>query len=445
MEQDLERGAREVVSILQAAGHKALYAGGCVRDRLRGVPPADYDIATSARPELLQKLFPKTVAVGVQFGVVCVLHRGSQYQVATFRSDGAYLDGRHPQEVSYGGPEEDAMRRDFTVNGMFFDPVAGEVIDWVGGREDLERGIIRAIGDPSVRFAEDRLRLLRAIRFAAVLGFEIDPSTWDALAASHREIRDVSAERIREELVKIFLSPARVKGFDLLDASGLLEVILPEVAVLKGCDQPPQFHPEGDVFVHTRLMLGLLTGPVSIPLVFSVLFHDIGKPPTRTFDEAEGRIRFSGHDRVGAEMTERVMVRLRFSRAEIDATVAMVANHMVFKDVTRMRVAKLRRFLARPTIEDEMILHKVDCESSHGSVENYDFLLAKRAEFASEPLIPKPLINGREMIGLGWKPGPGIGAILESVQNLQLEGALATKEEALAWVKENHVPGGPDR
>jgi poly(A) polymerase len=336
--------------------------------------------------------------------------------------------------VKFSSPEQDAARRDFTVNGMFFDPLRGEVIDFVNGRADLDAKILRAIGDPAARFREDRLRLLRAVRFAATLGFEIEEKTWAAVCEAAPEVTVVSAERIREELTRIFLSPQRVRGFDLLDASGLLAAVLPEVAALHGCEQPPQFHPEGDVFIHTRRMLELLPEKVSLPLVFSVLFHDVGKPPTFCYHADEDRIRFSGHDRVGAEMTLAIMERLRFSRAEIDATVEAVAQHMVFKDVQKMRVAKLKRFMARPHFDDELMLHKVDCASSHGALDNYDFLLAKREEFASEPLIPPPLVKGRDLIALGWKPGPRLGEVLDAVANLQLEGALHTREEALDWV-----------
>jgi len=344
------------------------------------------------------------------------------------------LDGRRPSEVHFSSPEEDARRRDFTINGMFFDPAKNEVIDFVGGRDDLKAKLIRAIGDPAQRFAEDRLRILRAIRFAAVLRFEIEPATWNAVVASASSINEISAERIREELVRIFLSPNRARGWDLLEASGLMATILPEVEAMKGCEQPPQFHPEGDVFKHTRIMLELLPQEASLPLVFSVLFHDIGKPPTSIVDE-EGRIRFNGHDRIGAEMTEAIMERLRFSRAEIEATVEAVRQHMVFKDVPRMRVAKLKRFMARPTFEDELELHRVDCESSHRMMENYDFLQRKKEEFANEPIIPPPLVRGDDLIAMGLKPGPKFGEILEAVETQQLEGALRDREEALAWVK----------
>jgi poly(A) polymerase len=442
-ENQMQTTARDLARRLREAGHVAYFAGGCVRDLLRGEVPKDFDIATDARPEAVQKMFARTYAVGAHFGVIVVLENGFQFEVATFRSDGAYLDGRHPTEVHFATAKEDAARRDFTINGMFFDPEKDEVIDFVSGRADLEARVIRAIGDPAQRFAEDRLRMLRAIRFATVLGFEIEPATWDAVVAQASSISEISAERIREELVRIFLSPRRVRGWDLLDASGLMKIILPEVFSMKGCEQPPQFHPEGDVFKHTRIMLELLPDDASLPLVFSVLFHDIGKPATSVVDEA-GRIRFNGHDRLGAEMTEAVMERLRFSRAEIDATVEAVRQHMVFKDVPNMRVAKLKRFMARPTFADELELHRVDCASSHGMMDNYEFLLKKKEEFANEPIIPPPLLTGDDLIAMGMKPGPQFGEILEAVETRQLEGALTNREEALEWVKNFLTADGAD-
>lgn len=438
---EMEPIARLVVERLQRSGFTAYYAGGCVRDALRGQTPKDYDIATDAHPDQVQKLFRRTIAVGAHFGVICVLEGGFQFEVASFRADGVYLDGRRPEGVTFTTPRGDAERRDFTVNGMFLDPIADETIDFVGGRADLAAGVLRAIGDPAARFGEDKLRLLRAVRFAAGLGFEVEPATWDAVRAQANGIGAVSAERIRDELVKIFLAPTRVSGFDLLDASGLMRMVLPELDACKGCEQPPQFHPEGDVFVHTRLMLSLLPEQVTVPLVFSVLLHDIGKPRTYSYDPAEGRIRFSGHEHVGAAMTEHAMERLRFSRAEIDATAEAVRQHMAFKDVQKMRVAKLKRFMARPGFEDEMELHRVDCLGSHGMVDNHVFLRAKQDEFAHEPLIPKPFVNGRDLIALGLVPGPRIGEILEAAQTRQLEGAFADRGEALAWVKSEYFTG----
>jgi poly(A) polymerase len=433
----MEITARKTVARLRDRGHVAYFAGGCVRDIVRDQIPKDFDIATDARPEEVQSLFPRTHAVGAHFGVILVLENGFQFEVATFRSDGAYLDGRHPVEVHFSSAEEDARRRDFTINGMFYDPVTEKVIDFVGGRDDIEAKLVRAIGEPAQRFAEDRLRMLRAVRFATVLAYEIAQPTWDALVANVQSITDISAERIRDELVRIFLSPNRVRGWDLLDGSGLMRVILPEIERMKGCMQPEQFHPEGDVFTHTRLMLQLLPETVSVPLVFAVLFHDIAKPATASVDE-NGRIRFNAHDRIGAEMTEAIMERLRFSRAEIDATVEMVRQHMVFKDVPNMRVAKLKRFMARATFDDELELHRVDCASSHRMMENYDFLVQKKEEFAQEPIIPPPLVRGDDLIALGLTPGPKFGEILEAVETLQLEGALRGREEALAWVRREY-------
>jgi len=435
---DLKAAATDIARRLQEAGHTAYFAGGCVRDELLGHDPHDYDIATSAKPTEVRKLFPHTQAVGAHFGVILVMEHGRAFEVATFRSDHEYLDGRRPEMVTFSTPEEDAERRDFTINGMFHDPVADKFIDFVGGRADLDSQTLRAIGDAAARFREDKLRLLRAVRFAARFGYKIDPATWEALRTHAADIHAVSAERIREEVLKIFAHPTRVRGFDLLDESGLLREILPEVDKLKGCEQPPQFHPEGDVFVHTRAMLELLPPEAEVSVALSVLFHDIGKPPTFRYHKDEDRIRFSGHDRVGAEMTERVMERLRFSRAETDRTVEAVRQHMVFKDVQNMRTAKLKRFMAREGFAEELELHRVDCTSSHGALDNYDFLKAKAEEFANEPLIPPPLVTGHDLMSLGWKPGPHFGPVLEAVQTAQLEGTLTTSEQAIGWVRENY-------
>ncbi len=436
----MEKTAREIAERLREEGHIAYFAGGCVRDIVRGETPKDFDIATDAKPESVQKLFPRTYAVGAHFGVIIVLENSFQFEVATFRSDEAYIDGRHPSAVHFSSPEEDAKRRDFTINGMFFDPVAEEVIDFVGGRDDIEARLVRAIGDAAQRFAEDRLRMLRAVRFATVLEYKIEEQTWDALVANADSINQISAERIREELVRILLSSNRIRGWDLLDSSGLMRAILPELDRMKGVLQPEQFHPEGDVFEHTRLMLQLLPEKVSVPLVFAVLLHDVAKPVTATVDET-GRIRFSGHDRLGAEMAEEIMRRLRFSGAETDGTVEMVRQHMVFKDVPKMREAKLKRFMARPTFDEELELHRVDCEGSHRMLDNYEFLLRKREEFENEPIIPPPLVRGDDLIALGLKPGPKFGEILEAVETRQLEGNLRTREEALEWMKREYSPG----
>jgi poly(A) polymerase len=427
--------AESIVLKLHEHGYVAYFAGGCIRDALRDIPPKDIDIATSANPGQVQGLFQRTIPVGIQFGVVRVLVGDMEFEVASFRSDGVYLDGRHPSDVRFSTPEQDALRRDFTINGMFYDPLNNRVIDYVNGREDLSRKLIRAIGEASERFAEDRLRILRAIRFATTLTFEIESRTWAAVKADAQAIAVVSPERIRDELLKILVSPHRLRGFDLLDKSGLLAVILPEVAALKGCDQPEQFHPEGDVFVHTRLMLDLLAPNASAAQVLAVLLHDIGKPPTRSFDPADQRIRFNGHDRVGAEMAEAVMTRLRFPRHEIDLVVDAVRNHMVFKDVQQMRPARLRRFMARPYFGIELELHRVDCAGSHGDLDNYQFLVRKASEFAQEPLIPSPLVRGDDLISMGLQPGPRIGELLEAVQTAQLEGEVTTRAQALEWLQ----------
>ncbi|HUE50524.1 MAG TPA: CCA tRNA nucleotidyltransferase [Candidatus Dormibacteraeota bacterium] len=444
MKSPMEKTARDVAARLRERGHLAYFAGGCVRDIVRGETPKDFDIATDANPEAVQKLFPHTYAVGAHFGVILVVENGFQFEVATFRADDVYVDGRRPSAVHFSSPEEDARRRDFTINGMFYDPVAEKVIDFVGGRADIQAKLVRAIGDPGQRFAEDRLRMLRAVRFATVLDYKIDRETWDALLANVVSINEISAERIREELVRMFLSSNRTRGWDLLDSSGLMRAILPEIDAMKGCAQPEQFHPEGDVFEHTRLMLQFLPEKVSVPLVFGVLLHDVAKPRTATVDNT-GRIRFNEHDRIGAEMTEEIMRRLRFSGAEIDATVEMVRQHMVFKDVPKMRMAKLKRFMARPTFDDELELHRVDCQGSHRMLDNYEFLLRKREEFANEPIIPPPLVRGDDLIALGLKPSPKFGEILEAVETRQLEGTLRTREEALEWVKHEYSLGEDGR
>ncbi len=431
----MRSAAVQIVQTLVQAGHQAVFAGGCVRDMLRGVEPKDYDIATSARPKQVQALFAKSFSIGAHFGVIIVVADGHPFEIATFRRDGIYTDARRPDSVEFTDAEEDAKRRDFTVNGLFFDPLKDEVLDYVGGRADLDKKILRAIGDPAARFQEDHLRLLRAVRFATTLEFTIEEHTFRAICESSAGIRTISAERIRDELSRILLHPTRVRGFDLLVDTGLMKEILPEIMRLKGCEQPPQFHPEGDVFVHTRTMLGMLPPDASLPLVLSVLFHDIAKPATFAVDDT-GRIRFNNHDKLGAQMTEEILRRLKFPNAIISPTVDAVDNHMVFKDVKQMRVSRLKRFLARPTIEEELELHRVDCSSSHAMLDNYEFLRAKQAEFAAqpEPLIPKPLINGHDLISLGFAPGPKIREMLNGVQNLQLEGTLRTRDEALEWV-----------
>lgn len=427
--------AIEIIRTLRRAGHEALLAGGCVRDYLLGREPKDHDVATSATPQQVLLLFPGALTVGAHFGVVIVRRGDEQVEVATFRTDGSYRDGRRPESVTFATAEEDARRRDFTVNGLFRDPVDDRIIDYVGGRADLERRLLRAIGDPMRRFEEDRLRLLRAVRFATVLGFEIEPETWRAVKASAHQLPTVSAERIRDEFVKILLHPCRQRGFDLLVESGLMAGILPEVLALKGVQQPPQWHPEGDVFVHTRLMLGLLPEHASLTLVLGVLLHDIAKPATFTVDE-DGRIRFNGHDKLGAVMAGEILRRMKFSNEVIEAVQPVVEHHMSFKDVTRMRQSTLKRMMARPTWPDELALHRVDCLGSNGMLDNYEFMMRKAGEFSSEPLIPRPLMTGHDLIALGWRPGKGVGQTLSALQDAQLEGLVSTREEALEWLKD---------
>jgi len=432
-----ERAAAEVVARLQRAGHAAYFAGGCVRDRLLGRVPHDFDIATGATPDAVQALFPRTTGlVGRSFGVVGVLHDGFTFEVATFRQDLDYIDGRRPSGVRFVTAEEDAQRRDFTVNGLFYDPVADRVIDHVGGRADLERKVIRAIGAPDARFAEDKLRLLRAVRFAVTLGFAIEEGTWAALRARAGEIAGISPERIRDELDKIWIGPfpAPPRGLDLLDQSGLLAAVLPEVAALRGVEQPPRFHPEGDVYRHTRLMLGHLDR-APLVLALAVLFHDIGKPPTFQVDPT-GRIRFNEHETVGARMTEAVMERLRYSNEVTGQVVACVANHMTFKDAPQMRVSTLKRLMGRATFPLELELHRIDCASSHGHLDIYRMLKEKFETMPPEEINPPPLLTGHDLMAeLGLPEGRRLGELMRRLREAQLEGALASRDEALAFAR----------
>ncbi len=422
------------------AGHTTYFAGGCVRDGLLGLEPKDYDIATSATPDEVQALFPKSDAIGAHFGVILVKSHGYSLEIATFRHDGSYQDGRHPDAVTFSTPEDDAQRRDFTVNGLFQHPETDEIIDFVHGRKDLDARILRAIGRPEDRFQEDALRLMRAIRFATILGFEIDPDTWTAICKQSHLLEKISAERIRDEFIRILVSKHRARGFELLTESGLMRSIVPEVYDLIGCEQPPQWHPEGDVFTHTRIMLDMLSEHVSAELALAVLLHDIGKPATFQYDKEDNRIRFNGHDRVGAEMAEVILQRLKCSNKTTEDVCSMVANHMNFMNVQKMRTAKVKRFMARPTFEDEMELHRVDCASSNGLSDNYDFLRMKEKEFAAEPLIPPPLVTGKDLIALGHSPGPAFRDILNALQTEQLEGRLTSREAALAWVSSEFPP-----
>ncbi|MCL4109937.1 UNVERIFIED_CONTAM: hypothetical protein GTU68_012746 [Idotea baltica] len=429
----MQRAAEGICAELREAGHEALFAGGCVRDQLLGREQKDIDIATNATPNEVLTVYPKGDTIGAHFGVILIRAAGFHFEIATFREDGEYSDGRRPDSVQFTTAENDAKRRDFTVNGMFLEPESGEIIDYVGGKADLESKTLRAIGNPADRFEEDFLRMMRAIRFATVLDdFSIESETWAALQANAHRISEVSPERVQAELNKIWTSPNRVRGFDLLVDSGLMKAILPEILDLQGCEQPPQFHPEGDVFIHTRIMLGLLKQDASLSLVLSVLFHDIGKPATYSLDPEEGRIRFNDHDKVGSEMTTKILKRLRYSNEVIDAAIDGVAHHMQFMNVQQMKKSTLKRFMARPHFDDEMELHRVDCTSSNGFLENYNFLNAKREEFANEPLLPKPFVTGQDLIERGWKSGPKMGEKLREIYDLQLEGQVISREEGLA-------------
>ncbi|BCU79229.1 CCA tRNA nucleotidyltransferase [Luteolibacter sp. LG18] len=428
--------ATEVARRLAEAGHTALFAGGCVRDGLLGKEPKDYDVATSATPAQVLRLFPGSNEVGAHFGVVIVKQDGVHIEVATFRTDGSYKDGRRPETVEFSTPPEDAQRRDFTVNGLFQNPVSGEIIDYVGGLADLKARTLRAIGTPGDRFGEDALRLLRAVRFATVLGFEIEPITWQAIRDHADDLAKISPERIRDEFSKLITAPNRRRGLELLVDSGLIRHIVPEVLALIGCDQPPQWHPEGDVYIHTSIMLEMLGTDASLELCLAVLLHDIAKPPTRTYDEAEDRIRFNGHDAMGAVMAEEILRRLKYPNHVIEAVVPMVARHMQFMNVQKMRTAKLKRFMASAEFEDELELHRVDCGSSNGFTDNYEYLLAKREEFSSQPLIPAPLVGGRDLIAMGFTPGPQFREWLEAVETEQLEGRITDREAALGLLRE---------
>lgn len=428
--------ADRIIRRLSEKGFQAYYAGGCVRDLLLGRASKDFDIATNAQPDQVQDLFERATDLqGKCFGVVRVLSGGDVFEVATFRQDGAYLDGRHPEKVDFSNAsaEEDARRRDFTVNGLFYDPIAGKVIDHVGGQEDLKNKIIRAIGDPKDRFQEDALRLFRAVRFAAELDFTIEPVTWKAICGLAPTCQRLAHERVRDELVKCFTGANPARALDLLDESRLLSFWIPEVDRMKGVEQPPQFHPEGDVYTHVHLMMQQLHYP-SLTLAFSVLLHDIAKPDTFKVDPS-GRIRFNEHESIGARMAVDIMKRLKFSNDEIKAVETCVANHMSFKDAKNMRLSTLKRFLSRPYLEDEMELHRIDCTCSHGMLDIYNFLLEKRAELAHEDLAPPPLISGDDLIQLGLKPGPVVGKILHLVLEEQLEGRLVSREQALGWAK----------
>lgn len=427
-----EELAWSIIERLRGEGHAAYLVGGCVRDLLLGRVPKDFDVATSAQPGELLRLFPNAGQVGAHFGVVLVHDATAHVEVATFRSDLEYRDGRHPEGVRFEtDPREDARRRDFTINALLLNPATGEVLDFVDGRADLAAGVIRAIGEPERRFQEDHLRLLRAVRFAARFGFEIDAGTFAAMRALAPSIHSVAPERVRDELARILTEGGARIGFELLDSSGLLHEVMPEIEAMKGVEQPAEFHPEGDVWVHTMIMLEGLREP-SVELALGVLLHDVGKPGT--FRMAD-RIRFDGHVELGVEIAHRILTRLRFPNDTIGAAEALIANHMKFKDVPKMRESRLKRFMRMPGFGEHMELHRLDCGSSHGHLDNYELVRRKLAEMPPEALKPAGLITGRDLIAAGYRPGPMFGIVLSEIEDAQLEGRIGTREEALAMAR----------
>ncbi|MFQ5844421.1 MAG: CCA tRNA nucleotidyltransferase [Planctomycetota bacterium] len=438
----MSSGAREaalrIARTLRGAGHEALLAGGCVRDHLRGVEPEDYDVATAATVDQVRGLFRRTIPVGEAFGVAVVVEGDHRCEVATFRKDVGVLDGRHPAAVRAADPRTDARRRDFTINGMFLDPDSGEVLDFVEGREDLRRRAVRCIGDPARRFEEDRLRMLRAVRFATVLDFTLDPGAAAAARAAAPGVAGVSAERVREELNRILLSGRGGRGLGLLLELGLLPVILPEIAAMVGVDQPPRFHPEGDLFTHTRLVLdGYRTGGIEVAL--GALLHDVGKPTTRTVDE-RGRTRFPGHSDAGADLSDEILARLRYPTRTVKRVHDLVARHMDWPNLPRMREAKRRRWLLRDDFDLHLELHRLDCQASHGDLSIHEYARRERRNLDEEPPPVRPLVCGTTLIEMGYRPGPAFGKILEAVVDAQLEGGITSEEEARRWVAERFRP-----
>jgi len=427
--------ATQIVRRLQQAGFCAYWVGGCVRDYLLGREPGDYDIVTSALPQQIEKLFPRTIPVGRKFGVIIVLENDHQFQVATFRAEADYQDGRHPAHVVFGDAVADARRRDFTVNGLFYDPIERKLHDWVRGEADLRAKIIRTIGSPGERFAEDHLRLLRAVRLAAQLDFNIEPETFAAIKAVAPKILVISAERIRDELIKLFSPPHASRGLDLLRQSGLLEQVLPEIAATITCDQSADFHPEGTVFNHLLLMLKNLPAAADPSLPWSVLFHDVAKPLTASRDPQTDSIHFYEHERIGADMAQQILERLRFPRKQTDDIVTAVRCHMQFKDALQMRKSTLRRMLMRPTFPLELQLHRLDCLGSHGRLDVYDYLVEQAKELEKKPEIRPPLLTGDDLLAMGMKPGPAMGQLLAEIREKQLQDELKTPDQAREWAK----------
>jgi len=426
--------AAEAIRTLQERGKRALLVGGCVRDLLLGHVPKDLDIATDATPSEIAAMFPDAHGVGAHFGVMLLHRAGMHLEIATFRSDHSYADGRRPEGVTFEtDPRQDALRRDFTINALFFDPAAGEVLDFVDGRADLAAKLVRAVGDPMRRFAEDHLRMLRAVRFAARLDFAIEGETFRAMQRLAPEIRRISAERIRDEVVRILTEGGASRGLRLMDESGLLEQILPEIKAMQGVEQPPEYHPEGDVWTHTLIMLDLLEGKPSTTLAMGVLLHDVGKPGT--FRRAPDRIRFDGHVEKGIELARAILGRLKFSNDESDQIEALIAHHMKWSHVREMKASTLKRLVRMPRFDEHLALHRVDSLSSHGKLDNYDFVQQKLAEAPPEEIRPPKLITGADLLAMGYPPGPLFKEILTAVEDAQLEGQVATREEALRLVE----------
>ncbi|MBA0084929.1 MAG: CCA tRNA nucleotidyltransferase [Acidobacteria bacterium Pan2503] len=431
--------ANAICELLERHQYRALLVGGCVRDLLLGREPADYDVATDATPVEVAGLFPESVAVGAQFGVMLIPKDGLKVEVATFRSDVGYSDGRHPDRVLYSKtPQEDVERRDFTINGLLMRHDTGEVLDFVGGRKDLQGGLVRAIGDPDRRFAEDKLRMMRAVRFAARFGFEIDEATFGSIRRHVSEIQRVSPERLREELTKMLGEGAARRAFELLEETGLLAQVLPEIAAMKGVEQPPEFHPEGDVWIHTRLLLEKLEKGASPTLAWGVLLHDVGKPPTfQSAAETGDRIRFNHHVDVGVRMAQEICRRLRFSGDETEQITALVANHMKFGHVGSMRKATLKRFVRLPKFDEHLELHRLDCLASHGHLDSYQFVERFLDETPPEQVRPRRLLSGDDLLAMGYRPGPQFARILRGLEDAQLEGQIRTEEEAKEYVLRN--------
>jgi poly(A) polymerase len=425
--------AEAIIRRLRAEHYSAYLVGGCVRDLLLGREPQDFDIATDATPSQILGIYPHALQVGAHFGVLLV----DGVEVATFRSDSAYHDGRHPEAVRYEtNPNRDAARRDFTINALFLDPETGEILDFVDGCSDLKNRIIRAIGDPGARFREDHLRMLRAVRFAARLNFAIEPHTAEAIRSLRHLAKSIACERVRDELVRILTEGQARRGFELLDELGLLEELLPEIARMKGVEQPPEYHPEGDVWTHTLIMLEGLQNPTPT-LALGVLLHDVGKPPT--FRIAD-RIRFDGHVEVGVTLARDILTRLKFSNEEIRQVEALVANHMRFKDAPRMKESTLKKFMRLPEFDEHMELHRLDCASSHNLLDNYEYVREKREAYGEEQIAPPRLLTGNDLIAAGYAPGPWFAEALGAAEDAQLEGRIATKEEALALIRAMRPP-----